>query len=307
MTSNNQRDHGLIADGEETRQLVPELLAKLGRTRDASSSVRHSTHSLPYLDPNRCPLFPEPATIRVVNEDTLNAALRMSEEAWDDDNANANACSEDDPRPIQRLHPLIVNFANGEKPCGGWLNGKLAQEEAICYRSSLYKSLTSRDYPLSWDNVIYSPYVLVLRQSLADGHRLYKFPPDLLPHVSCLTVAAIRNPRTHTFVLDGERSQGRPREKHIFASDKDRSITKAKMRLTLRAAARHGQQSLVLGALGCGVYGNPAEEVAHCWLEVLRENEFAGNWWKRVWFAVYDPKQDGNFDTFHRVLHGQQV
>jgi hypothetical protein len=40
---------------------------------------------------------------------------------------------------------------------------------------------------------------------------------------------------------------------------------------------------------------------------VLRENEFAGNWWRKVWFAVYDPKQEGNFDTFHRVLHGQQV
>lgn len=81
------------------------------------------------------------------------------------------------------------------------------------------------------------------------------------------------------------------------------------MRLALRMAASHGKRSLVLGAFGCGVYANPPEDVAQCWLEVLQDDEFrlAGNWWRDVCFAIYDPKGEGNYDVFRRVLDGQKV
>jgi uncharacterized protein (TIGR02452 family) len=79
------------------------------------------------------------------------------------------------------------------------------------------------------------------------------------------------------------------------------------MRLALRIAATNGHGMLVLGALGCGVYANPPGEVANCWLEVLREAEFRGNWWREVCFAVYDPKNEGNFAVFERVLAGKKV
>jgi hypothetical protein len=40
----------------------------------------------------------------------------------------------------------------------------------------------------------------------------------------------------------------------------------------LRLAAYSHHRSLVLGALGYGaLYGNPPEDVAHCGLEVVRE------------------------------------
>ncbi|CAM1503557.1 Fc.00g011480.m01.CDS01 [Cosmosporella sp. VM-42] len=103
----------------------------------------------------------------------------------------------------------------------------------------------------------------------------------------------------------GSRSQGR--EKLVFATGKDRGITKAKMRLGLRMVATHRNQSLVLGALGCGVFGNPPEDVAHCWLEVLREDDFSGHWWREICFAIYDPKDEGNYDIFRRVLEGKRV
>lgn len=81
------------------------------------------------------------------------------------------------------------------------------------------------------------------------------------------------------------------------------------MRLVLRMAASKGHTSIVLGALGCGAFENPPEDVAHCWLEVLREDEFSGNWWKDVVFAVYDSNdtQDGNFNIFRTILHGKEV
>ena len=84
-------------------------------------------------------------------------------------------------------------------------------------------------------------------------------------------------------------------------------MTKEKMRLCLRMAASRGHGLLVLGALGCGAFGNPPEEVAACWLEVLRDDEFGGGWWREIWFAVFDGRNEGNFEVFERVLGGQEV
>lgn len=294
-----RRKETLKATAKETLNVLPALLARLRRTEAASSSTKYSTLTMRRLDPNHCPSYSQPATIKVINEDTLNAAIQLS---------NLIQSSGDDPQ-LNNPRPLIISFANDQKPGGGWLNGQIAQEEAICYRSSLARSLHHRHYPLAWDEVIYSPYVLVVREDMAQGHRLYRGSTETLPVVSCLTVAALRKPKVHTFVPNGASYGLRARlpEKQVFESDKDRSITKAKMRLTLRTAAVRGHHSLVLGALGCGIYANPPEDVAHCWLEVLREDEFAGNWWREICFAVYDPKNEGNYEVFNKVLSGKQV
>ncbi|KAK1829447.1 hypothetical protein QBC39DRAFT_263089 [Podospora conica] len=280
-----------------TQNVLPPLLAKLNRTDDARRSSKHTLSSPLRLDPAQCPRLPYPARILVVNDDTLNAAIKHC--------------------PASDLpHPAVINFADRERPGGGWLNGAMAQEESLCYRSSLSVSLESSrrvgHYPLSGSEAeaLYAPWVVVLRGDLATGHRLLLnasgvsgdiTDPRDLPVVSVLTVPAIKRPRLRKVGnLDGG-------WKWVFQRDRDRTFTKDKMRLVLRMAAAYGHRHLVLGALGCGVYANPPEDVAWCWLEVMREEEFRGNWWKTVVFAVYDPKNEGNFEIFNRVLGGQRV
>ncbi|KAF5243847.1 hypothetical protein FANTH_7976 [Fusarium anthophilum] len=151
-----------------------------------------------------------------------------------------------------------------------------------------------------------------MRDDLCSGHEISSLPARELPVVSALTVAALRGPPVRLFTNEPRkdimrRSSSEVFEKRIFANDRDRDITKAKMRLCLRMAAKRNHDMLVLGALGCGVYGNPPEDIAHCWLEMLREYEFSGNWWWEVWFAVFNTKNGGNFEIFHQVLDGKQV
>jgi len=214
-------------------------------------------------------------------------------------------------------------MANAHRPGGGWLRGALAQEESLCYRTSLSFSLKNRHYPLPLLGGIYSPTIVVPRESLAAGHGLLDLSaPETLPVVSVVSVAAVREPETVMTGADGDGDgdgSGEEGERYRFAAD--REAMKERMRVVLRVAAVNGHRRLVLGALGCGAFRNPRGEVVRCWREVFGEGEFAGGWWERIVFAVMDGgggggggggvdagrDGDGNFGVFWRGLDGLVV
>ncbi|KAE8311157.1 hypothetical protein BDV41DRAFT_589824 [Aspergillus transmontanensis] len=295
-TEATRRRDVLRQTAKETLNVIPDITRQLSSSINVYHSTKLFCEDLHHLHPRYCPAFPECASIRVLNEDTLNAAIQISRFMR---TGGINPLLHD-PRP------LISNFASYKKPGGGWLNGAVAQEEAICYRSSLAVSLDERDYPLELDEAIYTPSVVVLRSDMASSHRLLfpHTPAKDLPLVSAITLAAMYRPRVQTFdVKDnhGDSGNSRPRlqwrEKQVFASDRHRNTTKDKMRLALRIAATRRHRLLVLGALGCGVYENPPRI----------SPTFSGHWWMEVWFAVYDPRNEGNYATFDRVLSGKMV
>jgi uncharacterized protein (TIGR02452 family) len=54
----------------------------------------------------------------------------------------------------------------------------------------------------------------------------------------------------------------------------------------LETAAAHGYRRLVLGAWGCGVFGNDPDEVATAFAEALASRP----WFEQVAFAILDPR-----------------
>lgn len=59
-------------------------------------------------------------------------------------------------------------------------------------------------------------------------------------------------------------------------SKKDRDIVERKMRAVLRIAQAKGVKKLVLGAWGCGAYGNPVADIAEAWARVLSGEPSSG-------------------------------
>ncbi|KAJ4290911.1 hypothetical protein N0V90_010107 [Kalmusia sp. IMI 367209] len=337
----------------ELKRVARETLLALGdildeiHSFDATTSTLHDLEDTAPLDPKDCPgfLLPENdefagrpgSRIRVFNMDTLDMAIKLQEEIAGSftrvssnprpDHAAIDKSPQlsqpDDAKPTPpkdrpRNRVLVLNMASDETPGGGWYKGSLAQEAAICYRSSLILSLYEEFYPLEERSAIYTPNVLLIREAIDAGHRLILpigVPPssptaplaprditvDELPAISVISVAAIRYPDL-TF--------GK-----IYADQEDEECMKDKIRLVLRIAAKHGHTKLVLGALGCGVFRNPPAEVALCFLEVIREMEFRGGWFEDLVFAVLDVKngeKEGakgtrNFETFFDVLDGKIV
>eukprot|EP00913_Durusdinium_trenchii_P023936 g22478.t1 len=102
--------------------------------------------------------------------------------------------------------------------------------------------------------------------------------PDLAqcPCVSVLTVAAQDLQRVKPFSPE---------------------LLQQKLRTTLRMAAEHGNNAVVLGAFGCGYFGNPPEAVATTFQELLT-SEFHGTFH----LAVFALLRDRNFATFVKWL-----
>ncbi|POS80848.1 hypothetical protein DHEL01_v200763 [Diaporthe helianthi] len=274
----------LAIQAAQTGTALPFILKDLPNLKAHESELLTLGTDLPPLKKEDCPNHPK-TTIKVINQDAFDAAISMM--------------SSDNPDTSNRppTRPAVLNHASDTSPGGGWLNGAMAQEEALCYRSSLSLSLHKRYYPFGDLQGIYTRDVVIVRSSLQKDHKLVDTdePFDKLPVVSVLSVAALRLPDTAT--LAGTQKSG-------FLNTEDRVTTKNKMMLVLRMAASRGHDRLVLGALGCGAFRNPVHEIAECWKEVFEEQEFSGGWWKEVWFAVMDKKNGTISDTFEKTLGG---
>jgi uncharacterized protein (TIGR02452 family) len=202
----------------------------------------------------------------------------------------------------QGLNPVVLNMANAFHPGGGYLSGAGAQEENLCRRSayclaleapeSLYQLTGQRKedhYPLGDDGGLYTPNVLILRESEDAGYKWLSHPR----HLSFVAVAAIDRPRV-------------TRDRIPRLASPDREITAEKIRMILRIADYHRHDALVLSALGCGAFANPPADVAAVFHEVFSEPEFYGAF-KQITFAILDDQNagkahnpDGNFRPFLR-------
>ncbi|KAF8534388.1 hypothetical protein BDD12DRAFT_756583, partial [Trichophaea hybrida] len=232
-----------------------------------------------------CPGFPS-CKIVVENNDTLNCAVEM---VANDQNTVG-----------------ILNMANAYTQGGGWLEGTMAQEEQLCYRTTLVETLKRTYYPIPDEKgsestneagLIYSSRVAIFRDGPPD-YKMYNLSEREPEVVSVFSVAALD---LRGIIKDDEAK--------TYANNEHREIMKDKIRLILRVAARRKQRRLVLGALGCGVFKNPPEQVANMFLEVFQEQEFYGGWWREIKFAILCDKNklDRNYEVFYNVLDGQEV
>lgn len=189
---------------------------------------------------------------------------------------------------LKRRYPScklgLLNMASEFCPGGGVRKGSVAQEETICRATSLYPSLIAHKYPLEPDEMIFSKDVRIVK----DGSYSVLETPVVVEGV--LTMPAIRRPLVTP--------QGR------YASDADRETMRNKIRIILRTALVHRLDTLVLGAMGAGAFGNPVEEVAALFREALR-GEFE-NRFRRVVFAILETRHPHRLNAAFGKAFGEK-
>lgn len=221
--------------------------------------------------------------IKVVNDDCLAFASRLGNEYMD-------VC--------------VLNMANRRTPGGGVIGGAGAQEEYLFRCSDYFRSLyqysdlsfmhdiehAEKKYPLDRNfGGIFSPGVTIIRGREEDGYPFLEKPWK----VNMIAVPAMSHPRT-LGTGDSER----------IAPDLIEGV-KNKMRTILRIAYMNRQETLVLGAFGCGAFHNPPRHVAELFKEVLAEPEFDGVF-RNIFFVIkedHNSRGEGNFKPFASVFN----
>jgi uncharacterized protein (TIGR02452 family) len=197
-------------------------------------------------------------SIELRNETTLSAILRLGSET----------------KPLG-----VLNFASAKNPGGGFLNGAMAQEESLAVASALY--LSQLKYPDYYetnracksmaytDCAIWSPEIVFFRD---DSGSLLKTPVK----ASVLTLPAVNYGQA---VAHGENAPNM------------KAAMNRRMKIALAIFSEMGCERLILGAYGCGVFGNDPNDVAKWWSELLTEY---GGHFNSVVFSVFDrsPKRD---------------
>ena len=184
--------------------------------------------------------------------------------------------------------PALLNFASAGHPGGGVEGGSRAQEETICRRSTLTRSIYTFDpkyaarygYPLhdgdhypilSGFSAVYSPGVTVFREGLDCA--FMENPYD----VAVVSCAALN--------LNGKYVIKLTPDGHMPKAALD--ITGNKIRTVFRIGLTYGHDALVLGAFGCGAFKNPPAEIARLFHEVMEEPEFK-NKYRLITFSIIE-------------------
>lgn len=138
----------------------------------------------------------------------------------------------------------LLNFASPVNPGGGFLKGSLAQEEAICHATGLYPCLTQdkcKKYydTKKFDDLLPWSYIYTMDCPLIVNGKVYL--------VDILTMAAVNrasNFKDHDSVMDLCQESA------------------------FRIPASYCADIVLLGAWGCGVFGNDPSTVAKKWKDL---------------------------------------
>lgn len=165
----------------------------------------------------------------------------------------------------------VLNFASYKYPGGGFMNGSIAQEEALCHNSNLYNILSSDRFKQFYNNNrehtnnglysdfgIFSPEVVFLDES----NNVYS--------VNVFTAAAPN--------LSGFKTPYNNETKELI----DNAVYN-RIKFILDAMEKEMQKVLILGAFGCGVFKNNPYHIARVFRDLLLKGNYS---FETVIFAI---------------------
>lgn len=198
----------------------------------------------------------------------------------------------------------VLQFASGTNPGGGVVRGGVGQEESLCRCSTLYPCLQQhkvrkRFYdrhqrtgdPYYSDACVYLPGIIGIRDDAPGGRLLREQDRYMFDVITCAppNVRIRRWDEEHKDLM-----KLRENPENI------ENITKRRACAVIRTAVRNHVDILVLGAFGCGIYGNSPQMVANAFKKALNE---CGHSFKAIIFAIYsDVGESGNYNAFSAIL-----
>ena len=174
-----------------------------------------------------------------------------------------------------------LNFADYEQTAGGYLNGALAQEEAVCFDSTLYQVLKYFDTYYAWNRQHLNNY-LYLDRAL--------YSPKIIFHQKAYLATAD--------VITCAAPFYRKSRQLDVAYDEALLAIAQRMAFVKELAEAEKVDYLVLGAWGAGVFGFHPLDVAKLWKTTFSKNSSI----KKVIYAVIPSRNNQTVDNFRKIF-----
>ena len=271
---NNRSKNSTLAKAQIEILKQGSYTALSGKQVDISASLKAAVEGTKYYPGPLDPLLLKQGdrilpVLEVTNETTAQAAVRLA--------------------ALGKTDLVGLNFAAARNVGGGFKAGALAQEEDLCRCSGLYACLKSKpmfynaniatEDTLYTDGIIYSPKVPFIR----DEHLLFLENPFELSLITAPApnVSAMKAPQTWQ------------EEEELSSTLMDTLANRATK--VLQIAEVNGHKNIILGAWGCGAFGNDVNLVTAAFEIALDKVPY----FEHVCFAVYDTRQPPVlFETF---------
>lgn len=178
----------------------------------------------------------------------------------------------------------ILNFSSYKNPGGMFIKGSKAQEECLCHESNLYNIL------YQFENNFYSKNRKDLNKSLYKNRAIYT------PNVIFERNNQVKKASVITCAAPNKKAA----QKYCNVSDIENSLHLAiRIKFILDIAKHNLVDTLILGAYGCGVFGQNPKEVAWQFKKILQLYNF-----KKVIFAI--PSGNGNLEAFKEIFKAKE-
>jgi uncharacterized protein (TIGR02452 family) len=244
---------------------------------EIDNSIRKSAI---YHDGNILPVIKLPSdakhtvTVEVLPLDTVSGIYKLSKST----SPNGKLCA--------------LNFASYKNPGGMFLKGSSAQEESLCKESTLYNVLSSDQLvpyyeynkkhlnnSLYTNRAIYSPNILFRRKYEKGFKDIY---------CDVLTCAAPNLNPAYRYKSKEEINTILLQNTFVLAN---------RIKFILDVMNANKVTNPILGAFGCGVFKQSAEEVANAFMNMLVTYDYG---FEKVTFCILPGP---NFDAFKKVVY----
>ena len=181
----------------------------------------------------------------------------------------------------------ILNFASFKHPGGMFLEGSAAQEEALCHDSILYNVLSDKklssyyinnrkntNNALYFNRALFSKNILFLKE---DKKKIYSIEDNSIDYSIYI--------KQKFNVLTCAAPNYKAAKKMGVSANENSQVLKSRVQFILSSADYFETKTLILGAWGCGVFGQSAEEVAELFYQELDSGKYH---FETVVFSVPD-------------------
>lgn len=203
----------------------------------------------------------------------------------------------------------LLNFASATNPGGGVKRGSSAQEECLCRCSTLYPCISKVSVRASFhdrhkemlsdgrldalynDDCIYTPGVVVFKSDTS--------MPQIMPEKDWYTVDVITCAAPNLRAKPSNAMNPGSGSQAVRIKDSElKKLHEKRTNRILDIAKANGNDTVILGAFGCGAFQNPAPVVAAGIYEAVKHHRRD---FRTIEFAVFcSPRNTENYEAFRR-------